>query len=87
MPLSTVIKKGIAICKEENSIQLMGHLYLRLAKSQEKLNPDVKQKEIALNYSKAIFILNMVQLTEVAEEIKREKQDYLQMLTLQDFLG
>ncbi len=65
----------------------MGHLYLRLAKSQEKLNPDVKQREIALNYSKAIFILNMVQLTEVAEEIKHEKQDYLQLLTLQDFLG
>lgn len=80
------IKKGLKICKEYHGMEMIGYMYLRLAKSQEKLSHRYSKKEIARNYYYALFFLNALDMKQYGKVIKEEKRHYLDLLNVEDVL-
>jgi HTH-type transcriptional regulator, pleiotropic regulator of extracellular virulence genes len=83
----TITKKGIKICKEENTMEMIGYLYLQLARCQEKLFDQYPDKEIAHNYYKALFFLKRLGLnSSYISKLKEDKKHFLELITLKDLL-
>ncbi|KON86557.1 hypothetical protein AF332_26090 [Sporosarcina globispora] len=82
-----ISKAGIKICKEEYNMEIIGYLYERLAESQEKLLDEFPEKEIAKNYYKAIFYLQVLNVQPYIIKIKKSKKRFLELITINDLFN